>query len=204
MSIFNSGTITGTGLAAIQLPGPGVINTLSFGPGSVINGKVFGSGADIFQLGGTGSGFFDLSTVGSNQQYQGFTTFNVLSGTWSVANTFSETQPWNINGGTLAGVGTLSSVNVNDGGTLAPGLPTVAGGALNIVGNLAMTSGATYLVNVSPNIASSTKIDANGTGGQYTSGTKYTVLTANGGRNGTFSSLSVTGSFGSMMPDSIL
>ena len=210
VSIFNSGTITGTGLAAIQLPGPGVINTLTLGPGSVINGKVFGSGADIFQLGGTGSGFFDLSTVGSNQQYQGFTTFNVLSGTWSVANTFSQTQPWNINGGTLAGVGTLSSVNVNDGGTLAPGLPTVAGGALNIVGNLAMTSGATYLVNVSPNIASSTKIsggasvsgslDANGTGGQYTSGTKYTVLTANGGRNGTFSSLSVTGSFGSMMP----
>ena len=86
----------------------------------------------------------------------------------------------------------------------------MAGGALNIVGNLAMTSGASYLVNISPNSSSSTKIigsasvsgslDANGTGGQYTSGTKYTVLTANGGRSGAFSSLNVNGSFGSMMP----
>ena len=210
VNVFNSGTITGTGIAAIQFPGPGFINTLTLGPGSTINGKVLGSGADILQLGGTGTGFFDLSTIGSSQQYQGFTTFNVVSGNWTVASTFSQSQPWNINGGTLAGVGTLSSVNVNNGGTLAPGLPSMAGGALNIVGNLAMTSGATYLVNISPNSSSSTKIigsasvsgslDANGTGGQYTSGTKYTVLTANGGRSGAFSSLNVNGSFGSMMP----
>src|SRR6202012_3260918 len=105
-----------------------------------------GSGNDTFQLGGTGTDVFDLGSIGVGQQYQGFTTFNVLSGTWIVSNTFAQTQQWNVNGGVLAGSGTLSSVRVSNGGTLAPGAPGIAGTSLTINGNLAFVSGALYLV----------------------------------------------------------
>ena len=104
----------------------------------------------------------------------------------------------------------MPGVNVNAGGTLMPGLPGTAGGTLNIAGNLVMTSAATYLINVSPATASLSNIagtatlsgtlDANGTGGVYTVGTRYTVLTATGGRSGIFSTLTITGNFGSTMP----
>jgi hypothetical protein len=55
-SIFNSGTITGTGGTAITFFGGG--NTLTLAPGSVINGTAHGFGADTFQLGGTGADSF--------------------------------------------------------------------------------------------------------------------------------------------------
>ena len=73
MSIFDSGTITGTGGTAIQFGGG--VNTLTLGPGFAINGVVIGSGSDAFQLGGSsGSGTFDVSTIGP--QYQGFALLN--------------------------------------------------------------------------------------------------------------------------------
>ena len=209
VSVFDSGTINvGAGGTAVQFSGGG--NTFTLGPGYSITGFVIGAGADTFQLGGTGNGTFDLSQIGGSQQYQGFTTFNVVGGTWTVSNTFGQAQPWIVNGGTLAGTGTLSSVNVNNGGTLEPGLPGTAGGTLMVAGNLAMASAAAYLVNLSPSVTSLTTIkgtatlagafDVNSSGGAFTNGTKYTVLTATGGRSGTFSSLAITGSFGSMMP----
>jgi outer membrane autotransporter protein len=209
VSVFTSGTITGTGGTAIRFGSAGG-NTLTLGPGFAMNGNVLGAGGDTFQLGGTGTGTFDLSTIGAPRQYEGFTTFNVVGGTWVVSGIFGQSQPWNVLGGILAGTGTLSSVNVNNGGTLAPGLPGVAGGTLGISGNLVMASAAAYLVNVSPSTASRTNVsgtaalagtlDANGTGGAFSQGAKYTVLTATGGRSGTFGTLTITGSFGSMMP----
>jgi hypothetical protein len=78
-SIFNAGTINGNGGAAIfftSVGGGGGGNTLTLGPGSVINGAVTGSGADTFQLGGVGTGTFDLSTLGA--QYTGFSIFNKI------------------------------------------------------------------------------------------------------------------------------
>jgi uncharacterized protein with beta-barrel porin domain len=170
----------------------------------VINGNVLGPGTDIdiFQLGGNGSGTFDLSTIGNTQQYQAFSTFNVVSGTWTVINTFSQAQAWNVNGGTLAGTGTLNSVNVNAGGTLEPGLPGTAGGALRMSGNLVLASAATYLVNISPTAASRALATGNASvagtaqvasqSGFYAAGTKLTILTANGGVSGTFGSLTTS------------
>jgi len=137
LGIFDSGVVNGIGGTAIQFGGG--VNTLTLGSGFAINGNVLGSGNDVFQLGGSGTGAFDLSTIGAANQYRGFTTFNVVSGTWVVSNTFGQTQAWNVNGGTLAGTGNLSSVNVNNGGTLAPGLPGTAGGTLTITSNLVMT-----------------------------------------------------------------
>jgi hypothetical protein len=117
------------------------------GPTSIISGIVSAAGVNnTFQLGGTGNGSFNLSTIGPSAQYRGFDAFNVISGTWTVFNTFGQSQAWNVNGGTLAGTGTLKSVNVNNGGTLSPG--TGPGTAMTISGNLAFQPGAFNLVQV--------------------------------------------------------
>jgi len=208
LGIFDSGVVSGTGGTALQFGGG--VNTLTLGSGFAINGNVLGSGNDVFQLGGSGTGAFDLSTIGAANQYRGFTTFNVVSGTWVVSNTFGQTQAWNVNGGTLAGTGNLSSVNVNNGGTLAPGLPGTAGGTLTITGNLVMTSAATYMINFSPTAASKTNVTgtaningvliANGVPGNYVGGTKYTLLKAQGGLNGVFSTIAIFSLFTPLLP----
>src|SRR4029077_19993117 len=56
VSIFDSGSITGTGGTAVDLLRNAGGNTLTLGPGYSITGNVAGSGSDTFQLGGTGSG----------------------------------------------------------------------------------------------------------------------------------------------------
>ncbi|MCK1266329.1 uncharacterized protein with beta-barrel porin domain [Bradyrhizobium sp. GM2.2] len=162
-NVFNSGTINAAaGIAAIEfcVCGP---NTLTLGPGSIINGLVLGTGVDTFQLGGIGKDTFNLDLIGPLLQYDGFSTFNkVDNSTWTVTGTGN--QDWNVLGGTLTlagtingnvsvaaggtfgGVGTVgSSISVN-GGTLAPGSPT---GTLNVSGDLSFTSASHYMVQVS-------------------------------------------------------
>jgi autotransporter-associated beta strand protein len=99
-SVFNSGTING-GPAINFTAGPGPF-TLTLAPSSVINGTVLGTGSDIFQLGGTGAGTFNVNNIGPSQQYQGFSVFNkVDTSTWTLTGTGA--QNWNISGGTLVG-----------------------------------------------------------------------------------------------------
>jgi uncharacterized protein with beta-barrel porin domain len=225
-SVFNSGTITGASGTAINFANAGG-NTLTLGPGFDITGNVIGTGNNTFQLGGAGNGTFNLSTIGATQQYQGFTSFNTVSGAWTAIGTFGQTQAWNIDGGTLlvagsltptgginvaggvlGGTGTVSSTTVNSG-VLAPGLPGTPGSSLNIAGNLVVNSGGAYQTDVSPTTANLARItgtaalngtlDANGTGGAYTVGTKYLVLTSAGGIANA-STLEVTGNFGSSRP----
>ncbi len=90
-SVVNSGTITGTGGIAIDYGLNGSANpfTLTLEPGSVINGKVMSTvattGLDTFQLGGSGNGTFDASTLGPGLQYVGFSVFNKIgSSTWTL------------------------------------------------------------------------------------------------------------------------
>lgn len=160
--VFNSGTINaGTGFAAIEfcICGP---NTLTLGPGSIINGLVLGTGTDTFQLGGTGKDTFNLDLIGTGLQYDGFSTFNkVDSSTWTVTGTGN--QDWNVlggalmlagtingnvtiaTGGTFGGFGAVGNIVVN-GGTLAPGSPT---GTLSVSGDLTFTLASRYMVQVS-------------------------------------------------------
>ena len=92
----------------------GSANTLTLGAGYVIDGIVDPSGENTLQLGGIGSGTFDLTSIGSAAQYRGFTTFM-----WSVAlETVSGVgSGWNVNGGTLAlpSGGLLLSTTVQSG-----------------------------------------------------------------------------------------
>ncbi len=117
ISIFNSGAITGTNGTAIEFDSG--VNTLTLGPGFAINGNVLGVGNDILQLGGTGTGSFDLDNIGT--QYTGFATFNVVSGTWVATGTGN--QNWTIAGGTLqlGNGGTSGAIagNIIDNGTFA-------------------------------------------------------------------------------------
>ena len=100
----------------------------------------------------------------------------------------------------LAGTGTVGATTINSGGTFAPG---DSPGTMTVGGNLAFQSGALYLVQVNPSTASSANVTAGGTAtlagtvqaafasGSYVSRT-YTILSAAGGRSGTFGSLTTS------------
>lgn len=108
-----------------------------------------------------------------------------------------------LDGATLGGNGTLGNVAVASGGTVAPGnsIGTIS------VGDITFASGSFYSVEVD-DLGNSDLIDASGTatidsgatvtvgpengtddGSTYTSGTVYTILSAAGGVNGTFGTL---------------
>ncbi len=101
-----------------------------------------------------------------------------------------------ISGGTFAGSGTVSNLNVS-GGTFAPGNGT-PGTFMTVTGNLAFQSAATYLVTLNPTTAAFASVGGtaslNGTAaavyvaGNYIS-KKYTILSAAGGVSGTFGPL---------------
>ena len=97
--VFDSGAISAGGGTAIDFAnaGTGVVNTLTLGSGYSITGKVIGAGGDIFQLGGSSGGSFNLGNIGT--QYTGFTTFDVDGATWVLTGTGSEN--WTIDAGTL-------------------------------------------------------------------------------------------------------
>ena len=205
--IFDSGTITGTGGTAIHFSTGSVGNALTLGAGFAINGTVAGAGSDILQLGGTGTGTFNLSNIGT--QYQGFTTFNKIgTSTWTVTGT--GTQPWTVQagtflvdgstsgavtvaGGTLGGTGAVGTTTIASGATLSPGHGGI--GTLTVNGNLTLQSGSNYLVDVSAATSGKTAVTGtaslNGNATAVFQGSlfqsQYVLLTAAGGRSGTFS-----------------
>jgi hypothetical protein len=213
-TIFNAGTITGAGGTAIGFSSGG--NTLTLGPGSVINGSAHGFGADTFQLGGTGTDTFDATLFAS--QFSGYTTFNKIgTSIWTLTGTDATAMPWTVNGGTLnvngslanstmmvraggrlGGSGTVGTTTINNGGVFAPGSGT-PGTFMTVSGSLAFQSGALYLVELNPATASFASVTGTATlggatvnaiyaNGSYISKT-YTILTASGGVSGTFASL---------------
>jgi uncharacterized protein with beta-barrel porin domain len=215
-SIFNAGTITGTGGTAITFGSGG--NTLTLGPGSVINGTAHGFGADTFQLGGTGTDSFNASLFAT--QFSGYAVFNKIgASTWTLTGTNATAMPWTVsagtlnvngtlanstmtvNGGTLSGTGSVGTTIINNGGTLTPG-NGAPGTFMTVNGNLAFQSGALYLVQLNP--AASTFASVTGTaslngaaGAAFLPGSyvakQYTILTATVGVNGTFGSFSTAG-----------
>jgi subtilase-type serine protease len=109
--------------------------------------------------------------------------------------------------GTLGGSGAVGPVRI-EGGTLSPGNSI---GTITINGNLNFVAPGNYIVEVSPAAADRTNVvggaaslsgtlQAIGTGGSYTAGTRYTVLNATGGVSGTFGNFTVSGSFGVTRP----
>jgi autotransporter-associated beta strand protein len=86
-------------------------------------------------------------TITGDATYSGSTTVN--GGILEVDGTISHTSSVAVNStGILTGVGTIDPlvVTINSGGTLAPGAAGSPGTSMTIVGNLALQSGAFYLV----------------------------------------------------------
>ena len=153
-SVFNVGTITGTGGTAVQFAGGG--NTLTLAPTSVINGSVLGLGADTFQLGGSGTGSFDASLIGPAQQYRGFNTFNKISdSSWTLTGTNALALPWTVQQGILNVAGSLpNSPFTLQNGTLfvsgTIGAATVNSGSFSVLsgglaGPVTMTNGTSSI-----------------------------------------------------------
>ncbi|MEW6641743.1 MAG: autotransporter domain-containing protein [Pseudomonadota bacterium] len=104
-------------------------------------------------------------------------------------------------GGTLGGVGAIGNLQVNAGSVFAPG-SGAAGSSMTVGGNLAFQAGAAYLVQLNASTASFAHVTGTATltGAQLVVnapsgiaapfGTRYTVLTADGGVSGRFAGVS--------------
>jgi YVTN family beta-propeller protein/autotransporter-associated beta strand protein len=162
--------------------------------GNVVNNATFAvNRSDLFTFGGviSGTGTFQQNGTGTTvltaiNTYSGSTSVN--AGTLVVSGSIANSAVIVNNGATLAGSGTVGTITVNSGGTLAPGNTPL------VQGSLAFQSGSFYLVQVTPSMASSTNVggsaalagtvQAGFASGSYATRT-YTILSAAGGLNGT-------------------
>jgi uncharacterized protein with beta-barrel porin domain len=212
-AIVNSGSISGTGGIAIDVSSAagamtidqtaGLISgAIKLSPnadqlnisGGAIAGNIIGSGSqDIINF-NFGSGTF---TYGSAFGFSTINHVNVNSGT-VILNGSNEANAVDVFGGaTLAGTGTLDplALTIHSGGTFSPGTPGTPGTFMNVTGNLALLSGATYAVYLNPTTSSyanvtgaatlAGNVQANFATGSYIS-KQYTILTTTNGLSGTF------------------
>lgn len=162
--------------------------------GSSQSGSIAGEGG----LAKTGAGTFVIS---GTQSYTGATT--VTAGTLVVNGSIASSSGVTVGAGaTLGGSGTVPGTAVT-GGTLSPGNSP---GTLTVNGNLTMDAASTYRAEVQGAVAD--RITVTGTaslagtlrlvplGGSYTFNSPYTLLSAAGGRTGTFGTVDQTGTFG--------
>lgn len=217
-TVTNRGTIKSTGSGRAIVFSGGATHTLKLDTGSVLGGNVQGgSGTDNLVLLGTGAesigkllSFETLSMQGTHWTLSDAGSFStgatVQSGTLQVNGTLTAPSFAIMSGGLLGGTGTIVG-NVTNSGTIAPGNSI---GTLNVIGNVAFATGSTYEVEVDPS-GQNDKIGASGTAtinggmvkvlaatGTYAPNTTYTILTANGGRTGTFDA--VTSNFAFLAP----
>jgi autotransporter-associated beta strand protein len=165
----------------------------------VDNGMLAFNRSDTFTFAGAISGPGGVVQLGTGNTiltaastYTGPTLVN--GGTLSVNGSIAS-SPVSVNfGGTLGGNGTVGPTTILAGGTLSPGNSV---GTLTVNGNLIFTAASLYLVEVQGNAADRT----NATGTAALAGTvgvvnlggslapSYTIVSAAGGRTGTFGSL---------------
>lgn len=212
LTLQTGATFTGNvvvNTTASSNPGVSANNTLNLDSAST--GTI--SLAQFINLGhltqtGAGGGAWTLTGTGAFAN-----DATLASGTMSIATGAVLTVPsMTVTGsGVLGGTGTVAgTLNVNNGGVLAPGNSI---GVINVNGNLVLGAGAIYRVEVAPTNGSADRTNATGsaslggtlnavaTGGTYTPGSRYTVLHADGGLNGQFASVTFApGSFGTFRP----
>jgi outer membrane autotransporter protein len=131
-------------------------------------------------------------TIAGKASYTGDTS--IFGGTLAVNGSIvSSPSIFVYPGGTLAGTGTVGSTTVFTAGTLAPGTGVGTTGTLKVAGDLLFEPRSQYLTSVLGSMASSTRV----TGKATLAGTEvsffpgglintYTILSAAGGRTGTF------------------
>ncbi len=168
--------------------------------------EVSGSIQDGGDAGGTGASLTKVGTgkltLSGNNTYTGGTT--VQAGTLSVNGSLAGTLQV-LNGGTLAGNGTVGNTTIASGAMIAPGNSV---GTLHVAGNLTLAAGSVYDVEIT-SAGASDLIAATGTatlqGGSvsvseldpttsYQTGQTYRILTAQGGVVGAFDPAVITNS----------
>ena len=141
------------------------------------------------------SGIGGRITFAGANTYSGLTTVEA-GATLSVDG--SIVSPVSVSG-MLGGSGTVGTTQINSGGTLSPGNSI---GTITVNGNLAFGAGSTYAVEVSPSVADRTNVSgtaalAGTLQSSFAPGTyyarTYTLLSATGGRTGTFGTFSTAG-----------
>lgn len=199
----NGSTTTGS-IASQSVSDSGTL-TFAHSDNVVYTGAISGGGA----LNQSGTGMLTLN--GNSSGFTGTTTVN--SGTLEVgdASDASAVLGGNVtvaSGGTLMGHGTIGGT-VSNGGVVQPG-GTI--GILTVSGNYTQASNATLNIEITPNVAAGPGVGYDqlsvtgraslaGTlavlddAGSYTVGSRYTILTAAGGRTGTFGTVTETPAF---------
>jgi autotransporter-associated beta strand protein/T5SS/PEP-CTERM-associated repeat protein len=203
--VVNSPGFTGIAQGSTLNLGVGGLAGAIVTPAIVNDGQIAANFTDTLTLAANISGAGALSKAGpgtliltGTNTYSGATT---IDGGTLIVNGSIANSPVTVNaGGTLAGTGTVGPTTINGGGTFAPGNSP---GTMTVAGNLAFQSGALYVVQVTPSTASSTNVTAAGNAtlagtvqaafapGSYVS-RHYTILSAAGGRIGTFNSMTTT------------
>ena len=179
----------------LQLAGPsgtGTINT-DTGITTTINTPIVdGSAQNLGKVGG-GTLIF-----GGSSTYTGTTT--VTAGTLDVEGSIASSLMTTVNvGSKLTGNGTVGNTTINGGGIFAPG-SGMPGSSMTVAGNLALQSGAQYVVMLNPSSSSfatvtgtaalsGATVNAMFAAGSYV-GKQYTIVNTTGGLGGsTFSAL---------------
>lgn len=210
ISIANGAGSTGTvnvGAAqgaAPQAPGFLEVGTVRFGLGT---GKlVFNHTASDYAVEAAIAGNGTVITENGTTILRGANTYTgateVRGGTLVVNSSIASSSGLTVAaGGTVSGSGTLPSMTVN--GTLSPGNSP---GTMTINGNLTMGAGSAYLAELQGALAD--RVNVTGTaalagtlrivslGGTYQFFAPYTLLSAAGGRSGTFGQIDSSGAFG--------
>src|SRR5262245_25644199 len=187
LNSFNQtvGSLAGAGNVTL---GAATLTTGSDNTSTTFSGTISGTG------GLTKIGAGTLVLTGTNP-YSGATTVN--GGRLTVNGAIPNSALTVDGGATLGGTGTIGSAVINNG-TLSPGNSI---GTITVNGNRVMTAAASYLVEISPTSADRTNVGGSATlagavqaafaPGSYVTRT-YTILSAAGGRSGTFNALTTT------------
>jgi len=195
-AVSQGNLIVGDGATAGSIVGNVAIKsagTLTFDRSDAISfaGAISGEGT-VVKLGGN-----TLTLTGDSSAFTGTTQVagGVLNLTGSLGGSLVLAQ-----NAVLTGAGKLGQVTVNSGTSMTPG-GDAAIGRFDVAGNLAFANGSTYVVNTAPDGTSDT-VTATGSAtlggatvrslqgtGNYLPQTRYTILTASGGVQGTFGTL---------------